>query len=211
MSSGSRPGLFIEAPPAQLADDLRERLDADRVSMQRIDSDRRVFTVVAASGDKLFSPGSELPIDSSTQILLAAGRKCFISSDFSRLSSWQRPADLLVCAAGFRSGFTVPLGRGSAISLSFTAVGDHGRRLDEVRRVASQLVSSAREPIWQHLTRREQDLLEALERGLLFKEIALLLGISQTTAKGYARSLFRKLGAHTRGEAVYLARRGGLL
>jgi DNA-binding CsgD family transcriptional regulator len=210
MSSGSRSGLFLEEPPAQLADDLRERLGADRVSIQRIDPERGVFTVIAASGDKLFSPGSELPIDSSTQILLATGGKWFTSSDFSRLAGWQRPADLLVYAAGFRSGFTAPFD-GNAISFSFTAVGDHGRRLDEIRRLAPKLACSIQKPVVQQLTRREQDLLEALERGLLFKEIALRLAISQTTVKGYARSLFRKLGAHTRSEAVYIARRGGLL
>jgi DNA-binding CsgD family transcriptional regulator len=210
MSSGSQLGPCLENPPARLADDLRERLGADRVSIQRIDACRGVFTIVAASGGRLFSPGSELPLDSSTQILLAAEGRCFSSRDFSRTAGWRRPADLLVRAAGFRSGFTVPLD-GGAISFSFSVVGDHDRRLDEVRRLAPRRSLSLHDPIPPPLTRRELELLGGLERGLLFKEIAVLLGISQATAKGYARNLFRKLGAHTRSEAVYLARRSGLL
>jgi len=41
--------------------------------------------------------------------------------------------------------------------------------------------------------------------------IALELDISESTAKGYARNLFAKLGAHSRAEAVYIARNRGLL
>ena len=44
-----------------------------------------------------------------------------------------------------------------------------------------------------------------------FRQIADSLGISQTTAKTHARSLFRKLGASSRSEATYTARHRGLL
>ncbi len=61
------------------------------------------------------------------------------------------------------------------------------------------------------LTRRESEVLVLLEHGLRFKQIAHELGISESTAKGYARNLFSKLDAHSRGEAVFEARRQGLL
>jgi NarL family two-component system response regulator YdfI len=61
------------------------------------------------------------------------------------------------------------------------------------------------------LTRRERELLVDLDRGLRFKQIAARMGISETTVKGYARALFRKLGSHSRGEAVYEARSLGFL
>ena len=61
------------------------------------------------------------------------------------------------------------------------------------------------------LTPRELDVLSSLDRGMRFREIAESLGISQTTAKTHARSLFRKLGATSRSEATYTARRRGLL
>jgi DNA-binding NarL/FixJ family response regulator len=66
------------------------------------------------------------------------------------------------------------------------------------------------EPI-EHLTPRESSLLLLLERGLRFKQIALQMDISESTAKGYARNVFAKLGVHSRSEAVYEARRQGVL
>jgi DNA-binding NarL/FixJ family response regulator len=61
------------------------------------------------------------------------------------------------------------------------------------------------------LTPRELDVLSCLDRGMRFRQIADSLGISQTTAKTHARSLFRKLGASSRSEATYTARHRGLL
>jgi DNA-binding NarL/FixJ family response regulator len=61
------------------------------------------------------------------------------------------------------------------------------------------------------LTRRELEVLQHLDAGLRFKQLAAALGISETTAKWYARSLFRKLGASSRAEAVFAGRRAGLL
>lgn len=61
------------------------------------------------------------------------------------------------------------------------------------------------------LTRREHDVLRDLDEGLRFKQIAARRGISHATTKGYARTLFAKLDAHSRTEAVNEARRQGLI
>jgi DNA-binding CsgD family transcriptional regulator len=61
------------------------------------------------------------------------------------------------------------------------------------------------------LTQRERQLLELLDEGLRFKQIARRLGISEATAKTHGRNLFRKLGASSRAEAVHRARERGLL
>lgn len=61
------------------------------------------------------------------------------------------------------------------------------------------------------LTPRELQVLEGLDRGLRFRQLADSLGVSVTTVKTHARSLFRKLGASSRAEATYEARRRGLL
>jgi DNA-binding NarL/FixJ family response regulator len=63
----------------------------------------------------------------------------------------------------------------------------------------------------QRFTLQESRLLLLLERGLRFKQIALEMNISESTAKGYARNLFAKLDVHSRAEAVYEARRQGVL
>lgn len=63
----------------------------------------------------------------------------------------------------------------------------------------------------QPLTRREGDILAALDEGLTFRGIGRRYGIAENTAKSYGRNLFRKLGVHSRGEAVAKARQAGIL
>ena len=63
----------------------------------------------------------------------------------------------------------------------------------------------------QHLTEQERRLLGLLETGATFRHIAMTMHIRESTCKGYARSLFEKLGVHSRGEAVYRARQRGQL
>jgi DNA-binding NarL/FixJ family response regulator len=63
----------------------------------------------------------------------------------------------------------------------------------------------------ERLTVRELELLEALDRGLRFKQVADALGIAEATAKTHGRNLFRKMGSSSRSEAVRAARDRGLL
>ncbi|MFE5710162.1 response regulator transcription factor [Streptomyces sp. NPDC056501] len=61
------------------------------------------------------------------------------------------------------------------------------------------------------LTPREKDVLAAVASGATNASAASLLGLRPETVKGYLRSAMRKLGAHTRLEAVVAARRAGVL
>lgn len=61
------------------------------------------------------------------------------------------------------------------------------------------------------LTPRETDVLAAVAAGATNAVAARRLGLSPETVKGYLRSAMRKLGAHTRLEAVVAARRAGAL
>lgn len=61
------------------------------------------------------------------------------------------------------------------------------------------------------LSPREQDVLAMLMLGLTTAAIAAELGISTNTCRGYIKSLLWKLGAHSRLEAVAIARRRGLV
>ena len=61
------------------------------------------------------------------------------------------------------------------------------------------------------LTPREREVLEALARGLGNKQIAARLGVSERTVKFHVSSLFEKLGAGNRTEAVTIAARAGLV
>ncbi|SHH80342.1 GAF modulated transcriptional regulator, LuxR family [Streptomyces sp. 3214.6] len=61
------------------------------------------------------------------------------------------------------------------------------------------------------LAARELDVLACVAAGATNAATAERLGLRPETVKGYLRSAMRRLGAHTRGEAVVLARRAGLL
>ncbi|MGW4914349.1 response regulator transcription factor [Streptomyces sp. NPDC004270] len=61
------------------------------------------------------------------------------------------------------------------------------------------------------LAPRELDVLAWVAAGATNAAVAERLGLRPETVKGYLRSAMRKLGAHTRGEAVSAARRTGLL
>ena len=61
------------------------------------------------------------------------------------------------------------------------------------------------------LTRREQEVLDCLGRGMQIKAIARVLGITVETCRGYVKSLHAKLGVRSQLEAVVKAQQLGLL
>ncbi|HRZ43422.1 MAG TPA: response regulator transcription factor [Bacteroidales bacterium] len=54
----------------------------------------------------------------------------------------------------------------------------------------------------ENLTQREVELLQALTRGYLYKEIADQMNISVETVRTYVRRIYEKLHVHTRTDAV---------
>lgn len=82
-----------------------------------------------------------------------------------------------------------------------------------VRRAASQRPAFGRLPSDDAplLTAREIEVLSAIGDGLSNKEAALRLGISQHTIKFHVESVFRKLDATSRAEAVHKGLRRGLI
>ena len=63
----------------------------------------------------------------------------------------------------------------------------------------------------EEITRRETDVLRMLAEGIVNKDIAARLGISEHTVKFHISSILEKLGASTRTEAVTLGIRRGLI
>lgn len=70
---------------------------------------------------------------------------------------------------------------------------------------------SAARPLLVQLTPRELDVLASIASGATNSAAANRLRLRPETVKSYLRSAMRKLGAHTRLEAVTSARRAGLL
>jgi DNA-binding NarL/FixJ family response regulator len=54
----------------------------------------------------------------------------------------------------------------------------------------------------ENLSQREQEVLDCLSQGFLYKEIADKLGISYETVHTYIRRIYEKLQVRTRTEAV---------
>ncbi len=61
------------------------------------------------------------------------------------------------------------------------------------------------------LSEREREVLLGVARGERNKEIAARLGISERTVKAHVASVFAKLGATARGEAIAIAMRKGII
>jgi DNA-binding NarL/FixJ family response regulator len=78
--------------------------------------------------------------------------------------------------------------------------------------VASERARSIRLPLKHNLglTRREQQLVQMIDRGLSNKEIALDLHLSEQTVKNHVHRMLRKLGAADRVAAVELCRLPGV-
>jgi DNA-binding NarL/FixJ family response regulator len=67
------------------------------------------------------------------------------------------------------------------------------------------------EPLIEALTEREHDVLVLVSDGLSNREIAGALAISEHTVKFHLASIFGKLGASTRTEAVHRGLRHGVI
>ncbi|MFE4248135.1 response regulator transcription factor [Streptomyces sp. NPDC056910] len=84
---------------------------------------------------------------------------------------------------------------------------------EELLAVCGRLASATAPPPVRDvgLTPREVDVLACVATGATNAVTAERLGLRPETVKGYLRSAMRKLGAHTRLEAVVASRRAGLL
>ncbi|NWF82150.1 MAG: response regulator transcription factor [Chloroflexi bacterium] len=94
------------------------------------------------------------------------------------------------------------------------AVGAAAQGLVALPRAMAEHLSGPRaaaEPLAEPLTTREGEVLSLLSEGLPNKQIALRLQISEHTVKFHIASIFAKLGAASRTEAVSIGARQGLI
>ncbi len=88
----------------------------------------------------------------------------------------------------------------------------HGRAAIDPRIAGAMLPRRAGAPAEDGvLTDREHEVLLFIARGLTTQETADQMGISPNTVKSHARSLFTKLEAHNRVQALAVAKERGLL
>jgi DNA-binding NarL/FixJ family response regulator len=60
------------------------------------------------------------------------------------------------------------------------------------------------------LTARQRQILDAIARGLTNPQIAGLFGIIEKTVRNHITTIFAKLGAQHRSQAIVIARKAGL-
>jgi two-component system, NarL family, response regulator len=84
----------------------------------------------------------------------------------------------------------------------------HGGRPYLPKGVAARLLENKSNA---HLTRREDEILDLLGKGLGNRELGQVLGISEDTIKTHLKSLFRKLEVSDRAEAVREGLRRGFI
>jgi DNA-binding NarL/FixJ family response regulator len=77
--------------------------------------------------------------------------------------------------------------------------------------IGQAIAANPEEYLVEELTEREMEVLELLADGLANKQIALELEISEHTVKFHVSSIYTKLGAANRTEAVRIGARLGLI
>jgi DNA-binding NarL/FixJ family response regulator len=80
-------------------------------------------------------------------------------------------------------------------------------------RVASRVIAQVQAPsrTAPSLSQREREVLRLVADGQPTKQVARTLGITERTVKFHVNSIFHKLGAESRAQAVALAAQRGLL
>lgn len=66
-------------------------------------------------------------------------------------------------------------------------------------------------PVDDPLSDREREVLQLIEKGMTYDEVAQALGVSWHTVTTFLRRVYRKLQVNSRTEAVYEARQRGIL
>jgi DNA-binding CsgD family transcriptional regulator len=81
---------------------------------------------------------------------------------------------------------------------------------NELNPANKKLPAFSQKPFFD-LTDRENEILQLLVQGLLYKEIGARLNISANTAKKHVMNIYSKLHVNSRAQALHLAYEKGLL
>ena len=121
--------------------------------------------------------------------------------------------DATALARAASAGATAFMMKSSSIEEILDAVRQPGSRRLQIDPDAlmSLLDDHSVPPGVSELTQRELEVLGRLAEGHQPKQIARQFGITLPTCRGYIKSIFQKLGAHSALEAVILAHRYGVI
>ncbi len=123
------------------------------------------------------------------------------------LTSYDSQQYVLASLKAGAKGFVLKTTSPQALAKAIQTVAAGGLFLDS--EVAS--VMGAQEDLTEELSPREREVLLYAARGLSSKEVAARLYISERTVQTHLASVYDKLGAHNKTEAMLLALKHGLL
>ncbi len=83
--------------------------------------------------------------------------------------------------------------------------------MKRVEKVATKAAPTSSSVLLEPLSGREQEVLELLAAGMANQEIAKRLVVTVGTVKTHIKSIYGKLGVHSRTQAIARARELGLL
>ncbi len=151
-------------------------------------------------------------VDANADVLLSCDRARERQSDLPTVAIVDDPQDAWARATfdDERSGFAL-LGNDASPSEIVAAIVAVAAGLIAVQPRTLARDDARGAPQTERLTPREHDVLGELARGIPNKTIAADLGISEHTVKFHVASIFAKLGAASRTEAVAQGVRHGLI
>lgn len=127
------------------------------------------------------------------------------------VASWPRAALLRrALQAGARGFVQAECGREVLLAAVRTVAFGEPYVDPSLGRLVLELVVGGEQPRPYHLTRAEYDVVTLLPRGLMNREIAAELGITENTVKTHLRHALRKLAVRDRAQAAALVVREGL-
>ncbi|MEV5326555.1 response regulator transcription factor [Nonomuraea sp. NPDC052634] len=204
-------GVVGEAADGEQAVELAGRLRPDVVLMDLhmpgMDGVRATELITAGLPQVRVLALSTFDLDENVVAALRAGAAGFLPKDVS-------PEELIEGVRVVHRGESAVAPR-LLTRLISTFVRNNPPRTDSTGTVPAGTVSAgtepARRPGLPELTAREREILVLIARGRSNTEIAAELAVSPSTVKNHVTSLFAKIGARDRAQAVIAAYEAGLV
>ena len=158
--------------------------------------------------------------DGSGLSIIEACRRLHPEADIMVTTSSRDEDQVLACIEAGASGYVLKEAGYQDVIRALLEVRSGGSPISPViaRKVLTRMRRQALPPAlqtaegaWHSLTRREAAILELIARGTSYAKVAAALGLSIGTVQTHIKHIYGKLSVHSRGEAVYEARRRGLL
>lgn len=158
--------------------------------------------------------------DGSGLVIIEACRRLHPDTDIMVTTSSSDEEQVLACIEAGASGYVLKESGYPDVVRALLEVQSGGSPISPV--IARKVLTRMRRPLLERradpeegnlerLTRREKAILELIARGSSYAKVADALGLSVGTVQTHIKHIYGKLSVHSRGEAVYEARRRGLL